>query len=291
MMRAAFDRRRTDHPRHAQRHRRRGLRRARRGLLRLPVGRGPARADRCGGSGHRPAPSWPSCASTRPRWRWCPARRSARPGSSACPTPWATTTWSKGCPGWPSSSPKRKTDRQHQSFVERGERRPAVARVLVTEKIAQTGLDLMARAGHEVDVQEGVTPEELLGAIVGRPGPHHPIGHAGHGRRPRGRHRAGSWSAGPGSGSTTSTSPPPPSAASWWSTPRSPTSSRRPSRPWPCCWPRPATFPRPTPPWWRGGGSVPSGRAWSSTARSSAWSASVGSARWWPSGPWPSAWT
>ena len=27
-----------------------------------------------------PPPSWPSSSSTRPRWRSCPARRSARPG-------------------------------------------------------------------------------------------------------------------------------------------------------------------------------------------------------------------
>ena len=42
-----------------------------------------------------------------------------------------------------------------------------MARVLVTEKIAQSGLDLLAEAGHEVDVQEGLSPEELLVAIVG----------------------------------------------------------------------------------------------------------------------------
>ena len=42
-----------------------------------------------------------------------------------------------------------------------------MARVLVTEKIAQPGLDELAAAGHEVDVQLGLTPEELLGAIVG----------------------------------------------------------------------------------------------------------------------------
>jgi D-3-phosphoglycerate dehydrogenase len=42
-----------------------------------------------------------------------------------------------------------------------------VARVLVTEKIAQSGLDLLARAGHEVDVREGLSPEELLGAVEG----------------------------------------------------------------------------------------------------------------------------
>ena len=33
-----------------------------------------------------------------------------------------------------------------------------MARVLVTEKIAQSGLDLLADAGHEVDVQEGLSP-------------------------------------------------------------------------------------------------------------------------------------
>ena len=43
-----------------------------------------------------------------------------------------------------------------------------MARVLVTEKIAQSGLDLLAEAGHDVSVQEGLSPEELLVAIVGR---------------------------------------------------------------------------------------------------------------------------
>src|SRR5450631_904030 len=42
-----------------------------------------------------------------------------------------------------------------------------MGRVLVTEKLAQPGLDLMSAAGHEVDVQLGLTPEELVGAIVG----------------------------------------------------------------------------------------------------------------------------
>ncbi len=40
-------------------------------------------------------------------------------------------------------------------------------RVLVTEKIADGGLQRLRDAGHEVDVQEGLSPEELLGAIVG----------------------------------------------------------------------------------------------------------------------------
>src|SRR6202795_735805 len=42
-----------------------------------------------------------------------------------------------------------------------------MGRVLVTEKLAQPGLDLMAEAGHEVDVQLELTPEALESAIVG----------------------------------------------------------------------------------------------------------------------------
>ena len=42
-----------------------------------------------------------------------------------------------------------------------------MARVLVTEKIAQSGLDLLARVGHEVDVQEGLSPEQLLDVVPG----------------------------------------------------------------------------------------------------------------------------
>jgi len=42
-----------------------------------------------------------------------------------------------------------------------------VSRVLVTEKIAQPGLDRLEAAGHEVDIQLGLSPEELVGAIVG----------------------------------------------------------------------------------------------------------------------------
>jgi D-3-phosphoglycerate dehydrogenase len=42
-----------------------------------------------------------------------------------------------------------------------------MARVLVTEKLAQRGLDLLAEAGHEVDVRLGLSPDELLEAVVG----------------------------------------------------------------------------------------------------------------------------
>ena len=42
-----------------------------------------------------------------------------------------------------------------------------MARILVTEKIAEAGLDRLRAAGHEVDVQAELTPEQLLGAMVG----------------------------------------------------------------------------------------------------------------------------
>jgi D-3-phosphoglycerate dehydrogenase len=42
-----------------------------------------------------------------------------------------------------------------------------MARILVTETIAEGGLDRLRAAGHTVDVQEGLSPEELLQAIVG----------------------------------------------------------------------------------------------------------------------------
>ena len=41
-----------------------------------------------------------------------------------------------------------------------------MARVLVTEKIAQSGLDLLADAGHDVDVREGLSPDQLLEAVA-----------------------------------------------------------------------------------------------------------------------------
>jgi D-3-phosphoglycerate dehydrogenase / 2-oxoglutarate reductase len=42
-----------------------------------------------------------------------------------------------------------------------------MARILVTEKIAEPGLDRLRAAGHEVDVREGLSSEELLDAIRG----------------------------------------------------------------------------------------------------------------------------
>ena len=42
-----------------------------------------------------------------------------------------------------------------------------MARVLVTETIAESGLQALRDAGHEVDIQTGLSPEALLEAIVG----------------------------------------------------------------------------------------------------------------------------
>jgi D-3-phosphoglycerate dehydrogenase / 2-oxoglutarate reductase len=42
-----------------------------------------------------------------------------------------------------------------------------VARVLVTEEIADSGLQKLRNAGHEVDIQLGLTPEQLLEAVPG----------------------------------------------------------------------------------------------------------------------------
>ena len=42
-----------------------------------------------------------------------------------------------------------------------------MARVLVSEKIADGGLDALRAAGHDVDVQLGLSPEELILAVKG----------------------------------------------------------------------------------------------------------------------------
>ena len=42
-----------------------------------------------------------------------------------------------------------------------------MARVLITEELAATGLDALSSAGHEVDVQLGLSPADLLVAIKG----------------------------------------------------------------------------------------------------------------------------
>ena len=45
-----------------------------------------------------------------------------------------------------------------------------MARILVTEEIADRGLDLLRAAGHDVDVRLGLSPDELRAAIAGAEG-------------------------------------------------------------------------------------------------------------------------
>src|SRR5688500_13950621 len=42
-----------------------------------------------------------------------------------------------------------------------------MARILVTEKLAERGLDLLREAGHDVDVRLDLTAEQLPGAVAG----------------------------------------------------------------------------------------------------------------------------
>ncbi|WP_040496414.1 hydroxyacid dehydrogenase, partial [Ilumatobacter nonamiensis] len=42
-----------------------------------------------------------------------------------------------------------------------------MARILVTEEIAEGGLDRLREAGHDVDTQVGLSPEELLSVVPG----------------------------------------------------------------------------------------------------------------------------
>jgi D-3-phosphoglycerate dehydrogenase len=42
-----------------------------------------------------------------------------------------------------------------------------MARILVTEKIADGGIAALQAAGHDVDEQLGLSPEELLTAVKG----------------------------------------------------------------------------------------------------------------------------
>ena len=45
-----------------------------------------------------------------------------------------------------------------------------MSRILVTEQISEAGLDKLRAAGHEVDVQVGLSPEELVKTVVGAEG-------------------------------------------------------------------------------------------------------------------------
>ena len=86
-------------------------------------------------------------------------------------------------------------------------------RVLVSEPLAARGLEAMTAAGLDVDVQAGLSPEELLAAVAGAAGARDPQRDPGDRRRARRGHAISSSSGGPESVSTTSTSTKRPAAA------------------------------------------------------------------------------
>ena len=86
-------------------------------------------------------------------------------------------------------------------------------RVLVSEPLAERGLDAMRAAGLDVDVQTGLSPEQLLVAVKGAQALVIRSATQVDGRRCSRRRPISSSSGGRASGSTTSTSPKPRAAA------------------------------------------------------------------------------
>ncbi len=104
----AFDRRGRTMHKLLNGHRRGHLHRAAGRVLRLPEPVRACSAGRSAGAGrHVDHSSSPSASSTRPRWRSCPARRSARPATPACRSRSATTTSARASAASPTSSPAR----------------------------------------------------------------------------------------------------------------------------------------------------------------------------------------
>ena len=131
----------------------------------------------------------------------------------ACPSRWATTTWSRACRiagccrrlnRWRSGRGWKRRGRPGHTW------RPVWPASSSPKRSPTAGSTRLRAAGHEVDVRLGLSPDELLDGDRRRPRADHPLGHPGHGRGARGRHRPASSSAGPASASTTSTSRPPP---------------------------------------------------------------------------------
>ena len=159
-----------------------------------------------------------------------------------------------------------------------------MARILVTEEIAESGLQRFAAAGHTVDVRTGLSPSELHVAIDGaqgliirsativdrcrvagreRPARHRPGRHRSRQRRRRGRDRA--WRDGGEHA-------------------RVEHRLRRRAHDGAAARPGRATCPRPTPRSLPAVGSATSGRVWNWPTRRSASSASAASANWLPIG-------
>ena len=131
-----------------------------------------------------------------------------------------------------------------------------MARILVTEKLAAPGLELMANAGHQLDVQLLLVPPGLVKAVAGAAALVDPFRDLGDRRGPRGRSRPRRRGGGvPAWGSTTSTSRQPRGGVSWSSMPQNRTSCLRPSTPSPSCRSGPQ-HPQAHRRLWRGGGAL-----------------------------------
>ena len=299
MMREAFDRRRRTIHRMLNEIDGVELPRAGGGVLRLPLGRRPARPAIAGPHRPRraelaelaieeakvavvPGEAFGAPGLLPPVLR--PGRR--RPGRRRHPAPRPSLFAGPGrpvCDAGDRPRAGRSAERSHPA-----DERNTMGRVLVTEKMAQPGLDLMAAAGHEVDVQLGLTPEELVGGHRRGPRPRHPLRHQGHrrgagrrhrpGRRRPGRHRPRQRRRGRRHRARRDGGQRPPV--------QHPVGGR--AGHGAAAGPGPQHPPGPRRPGGRASGSGRSGRASSCTARRSASSAWAGSGPWWPSGPWPS---
>ena len=277
-MKAAFDRRRQDDRVDAQRDRRRRLPDAGGRVLRLPVGQGPARPGATTAAVIDDArPSWPSTSSTRPRWRSCRARRSARRATCACPTRSATTTWSRASPGCRSSSPEPSAARpartlpkahlhlhftgsmRHATLLELAERDGIALPDSLVEELAAAAVG--GRREGLVPLPAALRRRAVGAAHRGR---RTPAGAGGRrGRRPRRRPLAGD----PGRpvAGTAPASAASPRSPTWCSTPcATPRRAHRP-RAWP--WSSPPTAPgtRSTPAPWPGSPRSTPAAAWSAS--------------------------
>src|SRR5205807_9096378 len=95
-----------------------------------------------------------SSRSSRSRMSW-PAR--SPKGARSWPR---RTTRRRPAPRWVTSSPDCLT-----VCVPVPDKIAAMGKVLVTEEIAEGGLDRLRQAGHDVDIRLGLSPDALLEAV------------------------------------------------------------------------------------------------------------------------------
>ena len=163
----------------------------------------------------RPAPRSPSPSRAARRSAGSPRSTNHRsiPASSSTATPDRTGPPPSECPPVEPRGTRLQSVTRVASGGGAAVGMASMARILVTEEIADGGLDRLRAAGHEVDVRAGLSPDELLDGRRRRPRPDHPLGDARSPTTCSPPAATCSSSAGPASASTTSTSTPPPAAA------------------------------------------------------------------------------